>query len=172
MKLLLFEDTPASANELSDALRRELAGKGDVIVFQPVKTPEAGVPYEGHLSSEMQDAGLDDSSLIIADRELSKTFRALSESVVRRVAHLLAIPECSYTRGLDQKEYLRAAEQREACIAIPIGGDLQCFTRQVISIASGFERIRKELELQRDLIAEQSLAGRDSGNCSWKTGIR
>jgi hypothetical protein len=66
MKLLLFEDTPASASELSNALRRELAGNGDVIVFQPTDKPAIGVAYEGHLSLEMQNAGSDDISLIVS----------------------------------------------------------------------------------------------------------
>lgn len=150
MKLLLFEDTEDNAGQLLEPLRKELAGKGDVVRFCSEKDdPDA--TYEDRLHSEMERAEYQRTTLIIADRDLSKTshFRGLSEPTVRRVAHALAIPECSYTQ-IDEGEYLRAAEQREACIAIAIGDTWASCARPIVSIASGFEDIRSQLEAQKD----------------------
>src|ERR1700676_2271910 len=117
MKLLLVEDTPQQAQELLTALRAVVGQGNSVDLFESGHSDDEKT-YEERLRQELSDARYRGTTLIIADRDLSKTkgYTGLSESIVRRVADQMAIPECFYARNADDNEVIRAAE-REAFIA-------------------------------------------------------
>ena len=161
MKVLVFEDTPEQAESLLSALQRQLGGDGEAVHFS-AESQENETTYEDRLKQELSDQGkYSDVDLIVADRDLSKTpkFRGLSEPTVRRVAELLAIPECSYARSMNEDEYLRSAELREACIAISIEDGWETCASQVASIANGFRSLRETLGAKLKEFSKDESAG-------------
>jgi len=145
IKLVLFEDTNELADSLIAAIKQIVPPNGDVIRFDAPADGDGNI-YEDRLVATLSKPPYMDASLIIADRDLSKTpgFSGLAEPTVRRVAHTLAIPECTYARTMNESEFLRAAEQRESCIAVSIEDEEKC-AAQIIAIAQGFADIRERL---------------------------
>jgi len=146
MKIILVEDTQRFADELLPALRAEIA-TGEVVHFTPTKNVESEGLYEERLVEDLRQPAYKDATLIVADRDLSKTaeYRGLSESLIKRVADLVGIPECGYARGEKAEEFARKAEQREGRIAVSVKEGAVPFARQVASVASGFALIAQKL---------------------------
>src|SRR4051794_40373353 len=98
MKIILFEDTADQATRLLEELQRKVDGNGEVLQFQDPGGGEG--TFENRLSGFLTTGTYSGATLIVADRDLSKTtgFTGLSESSVRRAADALGIPECSYQR--------------------------------------------------------------------------
>lgn len=141
MKIVLIEDTDEQAAPLLDALSKRLGDRGTVLRFVPPSGDESKT-YDERLIDDLQSEEYRDADLIVADRDLSKTprYRGLSESTVRRAAYAVAIPECSYARNAEDA-FLRAAEQKEACIAVSITTSVDHCAEQVVAIAEGFSQI-------------------------------
>ena len=110
LKIILVEDTASVEREFRDKIKQKLEGKGDVLLFNLVDpgVGEKGT-YEKRIEKDLQQALYANPSLIVADQDLSlsRRYPGLSESAVKRVADLLGIPECAYSRG-DQAEEFRA----------------------------------------------------------------
>jgi hypothetical protein len=156
MKIVLFEDTPESAQLLLTALRAATGGQGTVELFESADVSGDGT-YEERLITTLSAAPYANATLIVADRDLSKTdrYRGLSESVVRRAADRLATPQCSYSRG-GGMDLLRAAEEREALIAVSIAKGEQACAADIVEIAIGF------MDLQSKLATMSTSANRQS----------
>ncbi len=148
MKIILFEDSQGTAQELLLGLKSALAGKGEASLFEPDPGARPLGTYEARLEKELSLPQYRDASLIVVDLDLSKVeqYRGLSESTVRRVTDVLSIPECGYARGEDiGDEFVRKAEQHEFSIAVSLKEGVEKFTRQVVSVAEGFVYIAEQL---------------------------
>lgn len=158
MHILLFEDTDDRAAELLAAIKSELGEADKVTHFEATK--EGTGILENRLLTELADLG-DEIDLVVADWELSKTkyFLGLSEPTVRRVAASLAIPECSYTRNIKERELLLSEDQREECITVSIEKGPEDCARQIVSIAAGFMEIRNKFENDFDELATKANPG-------------
>jgi hypothetical protein len=159
MKIVLFEDTPDTAERLVKALRNAMRKRGTAHHFSSANGHADGT-YEARLLAELNKDPFRNASLIVADRDLSRTdgYRGLSEANVRRVADNLAIPQCFYTRNAGD-DFLRAAERRESHIAVSLAkGESSC-AKQLVAIASGFETLRTKLAKAQNTTTGQS-AGR------------
>lgn len=147
-KIILFEDTDQYGRDLLGALEAKLKANGEVKLFEPPAPAVQEGLYEDRLAKDLQSQSYKDATLIVADRDLSKTkaYNGLSESTVKRVADRLDIPECGYARGeKEEQEFLRSAEVREARIAVSIAGGADKFADDVTSIADGFAFIAERL---------------------------
>ena len=127
MKIILFEDTPETATRLINALRAAMPRRGTAHHFVSTNGKSNGT-FEARLLDELERDPLKQASLIVADRDLSRTERytGLSEANVRHVADSLSIPQCYYTRSAGD-DFIRAAEQRESQIAVSLAdGEESC----------------------------------------------
>ncbi len=159
MKLLLFEDMPEQAKKVLAALR-SVVGQGNSVDLFASSDADDKKTYEERLRKELGDARFRDATLIVADRDLSATNRytGLSESIVRRVADQLAIPECFYARNAEDREVLRA-DERETFIAVSINDGVDNCARRLVAIAKGFEELRTKLA-SRGLMSSKQSAGK------------
>lgn len=150
MKIVLFEDTNDRAEQLLTALRGAVQEHGEVVRFEGVRTDGVADDrlYEIRIVEALQGPPYANATLIVADRDLSKTrdYTGLSESAVRRAADDLLIPECSYSRNAEDTP-LTAAAQREACITVPATADETCAVK-VVAVAKGFQDIFGKLPPQ------------------------
>jgi hypothetical protein len=145
MKIILFEDDETQATNVVDALKR-VVGKSDLVIRFQSEKDDSDDTYEKRLRDELCGDPYKDATLIVADRDLSKTrkYRGLSESLVRRVADQLAIPQCSYSRNAST-DLLAIAEERESYIAVSISEGAQKCAENLVSIAKGFIEIHDKL---------------------------
>ncbi len=159
MKIVLFEDTPPQAERLVKAIRVAIGTEGSVELFTGTQGPE-NKTYEERLFADLKEQTYADATLIVADRDLSKTkaYRGLSESIVRRVADRLAVPQCSYASNSGD-DFILAAEEREARIAVSISrGEDKC-AQQIVAIARGFRELHDKLVDMKEM---QQIAGKRS----------
>src|SRR5579862_4052897 len=159
MKLLLFEDTEPQAQQVLSALRAIVGGGNSVELFESGDADDPKT-YEERLRKELRSDRYQDTTLIVADRDLSATkeYLGLSESIVRRVADQLAIPECFYARNAADNEVLRA-DEREAFIAVSINDGVENCAKRLVAIAKGFEELRTKLATG-GLISSKQSAGK------------
>jgi hypothetical protein len=145
MKIVLFEDTEETASRLIAALDNLLGESGKVVRFEGADH-HTDTTYELRLFEALRREPYADPALIVADRDLSKTkeYRGLSESIVRRVADRLAIPQCCYSRGSESAP-MNVAEEREGFIAVAFANDENECAWNVIDIANGFSELRSKL---------------------------
>lgn len=154
MKIVLFEDTEEQATGLLAALKK-VSGGSEIVHFKS-ESEEAGT-FENRLAQILRDGPFANATLVVADRDLSKTtgLIGLSESSVRRAADSLGIPECSYQRN-DQAAGAPAVEQREACIAVSIAHGFENCAAQIIAVENGFAAIRGDLPTQLEKKGKKS----------------
>ncbi|HYV35185.1 MAG TPA: hypothetical protein VE988_05745 [Gemmataceae bacterium] len=156
MKLVLFEDTNEQAQSLIAALKAKLHQNDSVQHFIPAGEDER--IYDQRLIEALAADPYRDATLVIADRDLSKTpmFRGLSEPTVRRATAKLGIPECCYARSAIESDLIVAAEQPEACIAVSIQQGLDGCASQIIAVAKGFVEITERLGSEMDATGKKS----------------
>lgn len=155
MKIVLFEDTPEQAKGVLEALAKQIGTGGTVLHFSDPGGADG--TFEHRLSTVLNAGDYIGTTLIVADRDLSKTtgLTGLSESSVRRAADALGIPECSYQR-YDQAAGTPAVEQREACISVSLAEGFDKSATQIISIENGFAEIRQKLTAEVKITAKKS----------------
>lgn len=154
MKIVLFEDTEEQAQALVKALEKKIVG-GDIVLHFRAPGGQEGT-FEDQLSQLLNVGEYAGATLVVADRDLSKTSEliGLSESSVRRAADGLGIPECSYERNdLSTGAF---DEQREACISVSISEGFEKCADQIIAIENGFAEIRAKLPEQLKLTSKKS----------------
>jgi hypothetical protein len=148
MRILLFEDTEKYGTALLGARNRRLAGKGGASLFcHDTSAPETGT-HADRLRAELSSPRNKGISVIVADRDLSKTeqYLGLSEATVREVALDLALPECAYARAKARSdELMRVSDQSEATIGLSMDDGEDALARQVVSIAQGFALLAESL---------------------------
>ena len=155
MKIILFEDTADQATRLLEELQRKVDGNGEVLQFQDPGGGEG--TFENRLSGYLTTGTYSGATLIVADRDLSKTtgFTGLSESSVRRAGDALGIPECSYQR-FDQGTSAVPVEQREECISVSLADGFESCAAQIVAIEHGFADIRAKLSEQLAVTGKKS----------------
>ena len=147
LKLLLFDDLEKNRQAIVHGLKQALGTKGRVQEFMPaVGGKDTGI-YEQRLMSDLRHEPNENSDLLVVDSDLSAydTYNGLSEDVVRRVADIMAIPECGYARGERPEEntaWFQRGEQREACIRLSVDKE---FASKVVNVAEGFSEIKERL---------------------------
>lgn len=147
LKIVLFEDDPEYRVELPKLFADRLGHKGTVVLFDSPSEVSEHELYEERLARELAASKYNDPTLIVADRDLSRTasYGGMSEAVVKKVADVLCVPECAYARGEKADEFLKDAEQREARVALSLSDGNEAFVERVIQIAEGFALIQSRL---------------------------
>ncbi len=161
MKIVLFEDTTTQADKLVKAIRAAIGTEGSVKLFTGAKG-RAHKTYEERIYAELQELPYADATLIVADRDLSKTkeYTGLSESIVRRVADRLATPQCSYASNAGD-DFILAAEEREARIAVSLSSGEDRCAQQIVAIAKGFRELHDKPVGMKEM--QQSAEKRSEG---------
>ena len=148
IKAVLFEDTEQTQSELVEALKKHLKTDGVVIPFgQFEESPEdERRMYEDRLESILSRALYDGATLLVVDRDLSKSkkFLGLSVNAVAGAAKRLAIPICSYARQPDTEDYKWRARWEEEHIILSTENDDE-LARQAVLAARGFAQIAARL---------------------------
>jgi hypothetical protein len=92
MKILLFEDTDQTKSEILHALEQNVGATGTIVAFEPSQLDatqdDDTRTYDDRLEAILQAAPYADATLILADRDLSKSerFRGLSVNSVAAAA--------------------------------------------------------------------------------------
>lgn len=150
LKIVLFEDTQTTLSELTRGLREHLRGGGEVMPFSGVQeTPSAARRmYEDRLASILEKPPYVGATLLLADRDLSKSlnFTGLSVSAVAGAARRLAVPICSYARQPAPAEYKWRARWQEGHIVLSFESDDE-LARQGVLAAKGFSTLTSRLPM-------------------------
>jgi hypothetical protein len=160
VKIVLFEDTQETRLELLGALKRHAAAQGDAVLGFEAGSfvePEAEQQrmYEERLKKILGSAPYDGVTLIVADRDLSKSqdshFGGLSVTSVAAAAKRLSIPLCSYARQPDIEEYEWRGRWEEGHIVLRFSHGMDELARRAVLAARGFAQISEGLpEVLRD----------------------
>jgi hypothetical protein len=149
LKLVLFEDTPETQSEMLSALQKQLKGDGDVIPFDASQFKESEEEktrmYESRLQNILKNSPYAGTTLIVADRDLSKSVKAgfagLSVSAVAAAAKKLAIPICSYSRQPEAADYDWRGRWEEGHIVLLFSEGEEEVARRATVAARGFSQI-------------------------------
>lgn len=152
LKIILFEDTVESQEVILAALKKNLGKDGDAIPFRSSLFKESEEEqtrmYEHRLIKILQAEPYKGTTLIVADRDLSKTvegnFRGLSVSAVAAAAKQLSVPVCSYARGVDNEGDWRGRWE-EGHIALHLSEGEDELGRRAVLAARGFAQIAAKL---------------------------
>lgn len=153
VKIVLFEDTEETQTEILAALKMHLKQDGTAIPFDGKLFTESDEDkkgmYEARIENILRKAPFDDATLLVADRDLSKTvtdgFIGLSANAVAAVATRLAIPICSYARQPDPDDYDWRGRWEEGHIVLRFSDDGNELARRAVLAARGFARIAENL---------------------------
>jgi hypothetical protein len=154
IKVVLFEDTLQTRSEILNALEKHLSSEGSVIPFEHNRFTESEEDkermYEDRLESILKNPPYDGATLVVADRDLSKSqdsdFRGLSVNSVAAACRRLAIPVCSYARQPESDyDYAWRGRWEEGHIVLHLskGGDE--LARKAAIAARGFAEIAAKL---------------------------
>lgn len=150
IKVVLFEDTEQTRSEILNALTKHLQRSGTVIPFDGRPFTESDDDskrmYEDRLENILRKAPYDGATLLVVDRDLSKStnFRGLSDNTVAAAAKRLAVPICSYARQAAPEDYKWRARWEEGRIILSYETDDE-LARQAILAARGFAEITAKL---------------------------
>lgn len=153
IKIILFEDTAESQATILAALKKYLEGNGEAIpfdhtLFEETAADQKGM-YEDRLIKILRKEPYDKATLILADRDLSKTvqgnFTGLSVSAVAAAAKQLFLPLCSYARGVASDDYDWRGRWEEGHIVLPLSEGEDELGRRAGLAARGFAQIGAEL---------------------------
>jgi hypothetical protein len=151
LKIVLFEDTEETKSEILAALTHHLGNTGEAIPFDGVageSEVEKTRMYDARLESMLGTAPYADATLIMADRDLSKSvkqnFAGLSVSAVATASKKLALPICSYSRRPEEEDYEWRARWEEGHIVLQFTSEDE-LARQAVTAARGFSTISAAL---------------------------
>src|SRR5215813_12928629 len=153
IKVVLFEDTAKTRSEILQALEKYLGSDGSVIPFEGSRFSESAADrdrtYETRLESILTKAPYDSATIIVADRDLSKSqdsqFGGLSVNAVDAVSKNLAIPICSYAREPEPDDYDWRGKWREGHIVLRFSDGVDELARRAVVAARGFAEIAARL---------------------------
>lgn len=166
IKIVLFEDTEATRTEILAALQKHLVGRGEVKTFEGSLSSESdadrGKMYEERLRKILSSGAYEGTTLIVADRDLSKSqgsnFGGLSVNAVASAAKRLAIPICSYAREPDTEEYEWQGRWEEGHIVLRFSEGAEEVARRAVLAATGFSAIAAALPTVRNDKSNNSAA--------------
>ncbi len=104
IKIVLFEDSAQTQSQILAALRKCAGDTGRIVPFDSGKSGESEddqkLMYEDRLERILRRPPYDKTTLLFADRDLSKSqnFIGMSVSAVTGAANRLSVPVCSYAR--------------------------------------------------------------------------
>jgi hypothetical protein len=154
LKIVLFEDNTDTRTTIFDSLKKRLDenGGGVVVPFAQDQFTEPasdkGRMYDERLEAILTKSPYDSATLVLADRDLSKSqdFGGLSVSAVTAACGKLFIPICSYARLSDlDKEYDWRGRWEEGHIVLRFSDGENELARRAIIAAKGFSKIAEEL---------------------------
>lgn len=153
VKVVLFEDTPQTQTEILAALKRHVAAGETAIPFSPAHFAETDDErkrmYEDRVENILRKPPYDGTTLILADRDLSKSvageFTGLSVNAVIAASKRLFVPICSYARQAEAEEYDWRGRWEEGHIILRLSSDDDELARRAVLAARGFARIAAEL---------------------------
>lgn len=152
MKIILFEDTDQTKSEVLQALEQYLGAEGTAAAFEPAHLNEAqddeDRTYDDRLEAILQAEPYANATLIVADRDLSKSerFRGLSVNSVAAAARRLAIPVCAYARTFAaDDDYAWRGRWEEGLIVLSLNEGEGELARQAVVAARGFEELANRL---------------------------
>ena len=152
IKVILFEDTTQSRSEILDALRSSwIRWLGSSVRSKTLKEAAADQEkmYEERLEKILVTAPYDGATLIVADRDLSKShdshFGGLSVNAVAAASKKLAIPICSYARQPELADYEWRGRWEEGHIVLRVSEGLDELARRAALAARGFADITERL---------------------------
>ena len=152
MKIVLFEDTDQTKSDILQALRQNLGADGTAAAFEPAQLDAAqddeDRTYDDRLEAILQAAPYADATLILADRDLSKSarFRGLSVNSVAAAARRLAIPVCAYARTFAAEEdYEWRGRWEEGLIILSFSEGEHELARKAVVAARGFSDLGNRL---------------------------
>jgi hypothetical protein len=148
LKIVLFEDTDATRSELVRLLREQFRAKGEVVPFSQFQEKASALKrmYEDRLADILKSVPYNEATLLLADRDLSKSpqFVGLSVSAVAAAARRLATPICSYARQPSPSDYKWRSRWQEGHIVLNFESDAELVRKAVIA-ARGFAMLTKSL---------------------------
>lgn len=153
VKLVLFEDTAGTRSELLAALQGCLDPPEVVIPFAIEHFTEAAANkqqmYESRLERILSSRPYEGATLIVADRDLSKSqdagFAGLSVNTVAAAAKKLAIPVCSYARQPEGDDFEWRGRWEEGHIVLRFSEGVEELARRAVLAAKGFAQILDKL---------------------------
>jgi hypothetical protein len=153
VKVVLFEDTPQTQSEILAALKRHLEPGDAIHLFDHQLFTESDEDrkrmYEDRLESILRRSPYDGTTLILADRDLSKSvaadFTGLSVNAVIAASKRLFVPICSYARQAEAEDYDWRGRWEEGHIILRLSSDDDELARRAVLAARGFARIAAAL---------------------------
>lgn len=150
IKIVLFEDTPQTRLSVLKALRKHLKRAGVVLPFADfMESTGRKRMFEDRIEGVLSKAPFQGTSLIVADRDLSKSvtadFGGLSVSAVAAVANRLAVPICSYARHTEPDDYDWRGRWEEGFIVLSLREGADELARSAVIAARGFDEIQSTL---------------------------
>src|SRR5574341_133940 len=166
ISVVLFEDTTATQSTILGALQKHLGSEGNVVLFDGKLFQESAADkertYEDRIESILRTPPFDRTTIIVADRDLSKSvstdFRGLSVNAVATAADRLAIPICSYAREPERDDYDWRGRWEEGHIVLKFAEGEDELARRATVAARGFARIARELPAASKVAANDSPA--------------
>jgi hypothetical protein len=143
IKIVLFEDTEQTRSGLLKGLNEHLKDGGAIPFGQSDESPaDMQGMYQDRLESILSKAPYDEATMLVVDRDLSKSqnFGGLSDDTVAAAAKRLAIPICSYARQHVPDDYYWLACWEEGRIVLSFENDEE-LARKAVLAARGFARI-------------------------------
>jgi hypothetical protein len=153
IKIVFFEDNEAVRAEVLAALEKQLAKSGEIKPFEGGLFQESDADrekmYEERLRSILSSGTYAGVTLIVADRDLSKSqnahFGGLSVSSVAAAAKRLSVPICSYARQPETDEYEWQGRWEEGHIVLRFSDGTDELARRAVLAARGFAQITDAL---------------------------
>jgi hypothetical protein len=151
LKIVFFEDTATTQSQIQNALGAEGKGAVETVPFNPEQLGESeeeqGLMYEQRLLTALAREPYAGATLVLADRDLSKSknFRGLSVTSVAAAAKKLFLPICSYARQPDVEEYDWRGRWEEGHIVLSLSEGEDELARRAVLAARGFAEIAAEL---------------------------
>lgn len=150
IKIVLFEDTAETQSNVLTALKKHLKRAGTVLPFEGFRESTGkNRMFEDRIESILNTRPFQRTTLIVADRDLSKSvaadFRGLSVSAVAAAADRLAIPICAYARHTEPDNYDWRARWEEGFIVLSLREGPDELARRAVMAARGFAEILSKL---------------------------
>lgn len=166
IKVVLFEDTELIRSEILASLRKHLQSRAVVLPFQGDQFTESSAQqelmYEIRLEKILKGPPYNGTTLIVADRDLSKSkdsnFGGLSVNAVAAAAQRLTIPICSYSRQPELAGDELRGRWEEGQIVLKISEGSDELARHAALAASGFAEITAGLPAAKAVNGNDSVA--------------
>lgn len=146
--VVLFEDDKQFGTQVEKAIRNSLPAAFKLVRFKPGEQKAVGDrAHEDRVRDELSDTQYKNVTLIVSDRDLSKTqtYSGLSEAVISKIAAEFGIPMCLYARGVSVNLLDRQKNWGDNRIVLDSSSPDE-MAEEVAVLAAGFLDIDKKLK--------------------------